>query len=203
MLTKWSEKYEVLGKNQFGFQKGKSTADCIHVFILHSIISKVINSREKLYCVFIDLEKAFDRIDRISLWHKLIVENVSSKMVRALKAMYTVVKAYIRHYRSYSEFIDSHFGVKQGDPSSPMIFIIFLNDLEESIRDGLDGIFTIEDIKIFLLLYADDQVVFSKSPESLQAMLFDIETYCRTWGLKINISKTKMMIFLEGSTYKL
>ena len=112
--------------------------------------------------------------------------------------MYTVVKACIRHNRSYSEFIDSHFGVKQGDPSSPKIFMMFLNDLEESIRDGLDGIFTIEDIKIFLLLYADDQVVFSKSPESLQAMLFDIEINCRTWGLKINISKRKTMIFERG-----
>ena len=58
--------------------------------------------------------------------------------------------------------------------------------------------FTIEDVKIFLLLYADDQVVFSKSPESLQAMLFDIENYCRTWGLKINISKTKTMLFERG-----
>ena len=76
--------------------------------------------------------------------------------------------------------------------------MMFLSDLEESIRDGLDGIFTMEDIKIFLLLYVDDQVVFSKSPESLQAMLFDIENYCRTWGLKINISKTKTMIFERG-----
>lgn len=89
-LTKWSERHEVLSNNQFGFQKGKSTADCI--FIFHSIITKVLSSKEKLYCLFIDLEKAFDRIDRFVLWQKLIFQNVSSKMVRSNNAMYTYVK---------------------------------------------------------------------------------------------------------------
>ena len=71
-LSKWSEKYDKLSKNKFGFQKGKSTVDCI--FLLNSIVSKVIHSGEKLYCCFIDYEKAFDRIDRSLLWHKLIFE---------------------------------------------------------------------------------------------------------------------------------
>ena len=46
-----------------------------------------------------------------------------------------------------------------------------------------------------MLLYADDAVVFSKCPEGLQSILNDLELYCRTWGLSINISKTKAMIF--------
>lgn len=61
-LTKWSENSEKISKNQFGFQKGKSTVDCIFAF--HSIISKVLSSGDKLYCVFLDYEKAFDRINR-------------------------------------------------------------------------------------------------------------------------------------------
>ena len=55
-----------------------------------------------------------------------------------------------------------------------------------------------EDIRLFLLLYADDQVIFAKSPEALQAMLLDIEHYCNVWGLKINTAKTKTMIFEKG-----
>ena len=66
-LTKWSTNQEKISKQQFGFQKGKSVVDC--VFLLHSIISKVLNDGEKLYCVFIDYEKCFDRIDRTYLWH--------------------------------------------------------------------------------------------------------------------------------------
>ena len=185
-----------LCKNQFGFQKGKSTTDCIYV--LHSIILKVLQSKEKLYCVFIDFEKAFDKIDRLKLLNKLITENVSSKMVLALKAMYKTVKACIKHNGSYSAYVDSKIGVKQGDPSSPMIFMMFINDLNENINNNLNGIFTVNEIKIFLLLYADDQVIFGKSPEAVQSMLADIENYCNIWGLKINTSKTKCMIFEKG-----
>ena len=93
-LTKWSENYDKISKNQFGFQRGKSTVDCIFAF--HSIISKVLSSIDKLYCVFLDYEKAFDRINRSLLWHKLNFEHVSSKLVRAIKSMYNVVKSCIR-----------------------------------------------------------------------------------------------------------
>ena len=53
-------------------------------------------------------------------------------------------------------------------------------------------------MQLYMLLYADDAVVFAKSPEALQSILNDIETYCRIWGLKINIMKTKAMIFEKG-----
>ena len=76
--------------------------------------------------------------------------------------------------------------------------MMFINDLNENINNDLEGIFTSNGIKLFLLLYADDQVVFGKSPESVQTMLIDIEHYCNTWGLKINTSKTKAMIFEKG-----
>ena len=118
-------------------------------------------------------------------------------MVRALQAMYSNVKACIRHNNSYSAFIDSKFGVKQGDPSSPLIFMMFINDINQHINSDLNGIFSINDINVFLLLYADDQVVFAKSPETLQRILYDIENYYNTWGLKINTSKTKV-IFEKG-----
>ena len=77
-MSKWSEENDKLSKNQFGFQKGKSTIDCI--FLLNAIVSKVINSGEKLYCCFIDYEKAFDRIARPLLWHKRIFEKANLLM---------------------------------------------------------------------------------------------------------------------------
>ena len=48
------------------------------------------------------------------------------------------------------------------------------------------------------MLYADDAVVYAKSPEVLQSILYDIESYCTLWGLKINTAKTKAMIFEKG-----
>ena len=61
-------KTDILCKNQFEFQKGKSVIDCI--IILQSIVSKVLNTGEKLY--FIDYEKCFDKVDRSFLWQKLL-----------------------------------------------------------------------------------------------------------------------------------
>ena len=89
-LNKWAEEEEKILDNQFGFQKVKSTVDCIFTF--YSIIAKTLGSKEKLYCVFIDYKKAFDKVDRSFLWQKLILEKVSSKLVKTLNAMYSVVK---------------------------------------------------------------------------------------------------------------
>ena len=58
-LTHWSIKHDKLIQNQFDFQKGKSTIDC--VFMLYSIILKSFSLNKKLYCAFIDFEKCFDK----------------------------------------------------------------------------------------------------------------------------------------------
>jgi hypothetical protein len=197
-LTKWTQENDILSSNQFGFQKGKSIIDCI--FILHSIVNKVLNNKQKLYAVFIDFELCFDKIERNFLWQKLLSENVSLKMTKALKSMYITVKQCVRYKSTYSEFFESHLGLKQGDPSSPLLFMMFVNDINDSVNADLDGIFTYNELKFFLILYADDQVIFAKNPQSLQHMLSDIESYCRLWGLKINTNKTKVMIFEKGPT---
>ena len=171
----------------------KHTTDCI--FMLNSIISKVLNSGQKLYAVFIDYEKCFDKIDHIFLWQKLISENVSSKMTQAIKAMYSVVRAVVKHNHKTSESIDIQLDVKQGDPSSSLLVMLFVNDILNNINSDLDGIFTINELKLFLIMFADAQVLVSTSSTSLQSMLNDIEMYCNTWKLKININKTKVLIF--------
>ena len=54
--------------------------------------------------------------------------------------------------------------------------------------------------KLFLILFADDQVLFATSPDTFQSLLSDLETYCQLWGLKINTDKTKAMVFQKGRT---
>ena len=89
-LIKWSIKHEKIIDNQYGFQKNKSTVDCI--FILHAIISKTLSEKKKLFVAFLDWEKMYDKISRTVLWKKLLDSNVSNKFVTAIRSMYNVVK---------------------------------------------------------------------------------------------------------------
>ena len=63
--------------------------------------------------------------------------------------------------------------------------MLFINDIVQKVNVGLDQIFTVDDMKLFLMLYADDAVVFAKSPIVLQSILSDIESYWTLWGFKI------------------
>ena len=68
----------------------------------------------------------------------------------------------------------------------------------ENINADLQNIFSINELKLVLILFADDQVLFATSPNTLQLLLSDLETYCHIWSLKINTNKTKAMIFEKG-----
>ena len=52
----------------------------------------MINSSKQLYCAFIDFSKAFDYVDRKSLWFKVIKHDVSGKMLVIVRSMYMSVK---------------------------------------------------------------------------------------------------------------
>ena len=79
-----------------------------------------------------------------------------------------------------------------------MLFSLYLNDIEEQfINLGLDGI-DVDMFKIFVLLYADDIVIFANTQKQLQNSLDLLLEYCNKWKLTINVSKTKVMVFRKG-----
>ena len=94
-LLNWASEQNKISEFQFGFQKNKSTVDCI--FLFHSIISKILDKKEKLYCCFIDYQKAFDSVNRSFLWQKLLRNGCSKIMLKALYAMYQSVKSCVRY----------------------------------------------------------------------------------------------------------
>ena len=57
--------------------------------------------------------------------------------------------------------------------------------------------------KMFVLLYADDTVIFAESPETLQTALNNLRDYCNLWDLKVNASKTKVVVFFQRENKKL
>ena len=88
-------------------------------------------------------------------------------------------------------------GVRQGESLSPFLFSMYLNDIEEYlITNEFSGV-DMGVLKLFLLLYADDIVLFSESEAGLQKGLVLLEEYCNRWQLSVNSVKTKVVIFLK------
>ena len=93
---------------------------------------------------------------------------------------------------------------------SPFLFALYLNDLEQFLTDkNVIGLQCISDeieneldilLKLFVLLYADDTVLFSESAEDMQLQLNSFFEYCEAWKLHVNIGKTKVLIFSGGRT---
>lgn len=55
---------------------------------------------------------------------------------------------------------------------------------------------------MFLLLYADDTAILAESPSELQLQLDCFSRYCSNWKLKVNVNKTKVVIFTKGRIAK-
>jgi hypothetical protein len=96
-----------------------------------------------------------------------------------------------------SDVFESNIGLLQGEISSPILFSLFLNDIEMYLQSNSSGI-TLDQISIYLLLFADDAVIISDTKEGLQESLNNLEQYCLKWNLSVNIDKTKIIVFRKG-----
>ena len=119
-------------------------------------------------------------------------------MFDIIKSMYNSVKSRVKYCSEISNDFECCLGVRQGECLSPFLFSMYLNDLENIfLTKGLDGI-DVNTFKMFLILYADDIVIFANNKEELQSSLNLLHEYCSRWKLIVNVDKTKKMCFRKG-----
>lgn len=188
-----------------GFRSKHSTID--HIYLLKCIIDIFLATGRKLYAVFVDYAKAFDTVWRAGLWHKLIKWGVNGKVLRVIQNLYSGIKSQVLINGCVSEYFSCNTGVRQGENLSPLLFSLYVNDLEEFLHDqGCSPINVCNNddidvqelnnrLKLLVVMYADDTATVSETSEGLQAALNALDEYCDTWKLKINKSKTKVVIF--------
>ena len=183
-------------------EKKFSTTD--HIFALHSLINILQSGRTKLFCSFIDLNRAFDSVWRDRLLYKIKQFDITGKCFRLIKSMYGGIKSCVSVNGVSSNYFPSNIGLRQGENLFPFLFTIFLNDHETFLSQSqkhkgieLEGeLFAF--LKLFVLLYADDTVIFAVSSADLQSALDTYASNCKIWKLEINNSKTKETIFSKG-----
>ncbi len=73
-------------EQQYGFMPGKSTTDAM--FALRVLLEKYREDQKELHCVFVDLEKAYDRVPREELWYCMRKSSVAEKYVRVVQDMF-------------------------------------------------------------------------------------------------------------------
>ena len=122
----------------------------------------------------------------------------SLNFVKSIKAIYSSVKACVKLVGKTSDCFDSLVGVKQGEPLSPLLFILFLNDLSNKLgidtNTGNINQDIIDVFQKFILLFADGTILMSDSLQELQILLNKLSEYCKKWNIKVNIGKTKVMV---------
>ena len=198
-IQKWEQINNKITAAQAGFRRGFSTID--NLFVIRTVVDKELaRKRGKVYGCFVDLEKAFDKVSRNALYYKLQQSGMSTSMIQRIRAIYKQVNFCIKaNSKEVTSLINSRLGLRQGCQLSPILFSLFMNDVEMKIHDAQTHPPQIGEASIPLLMYADDLVILSRTVVGMQRALNALSEYCDQWKLRVNTGKTKMMVFKNGS----
>lgn len=115
-------------------------------------------------------------------------------MVRLLRNIYNTAAFSVKSNNEVTRKLWSSEGVLQREILSPLLFVLFIVDLEDFRREnGCEGINIDGIIDLLLLLYADDLAILSSSEKDLNKKLDLLFQYCQANKLAINVSKTKII----------
>ncbi|KAL9960175.1 hypothetical protein ACROYT_G033591 [Oculina patagonica] len=152
---------------------------------------RIPESKVTLYANFIDLEKAFDSIQRDSLWKILKHYGIPSKLVNVIKMLYDDCKSQVICNTVLTDTFNVTTGVTQGCILSPFLFVLGIDWIMKQVTSNRRGEIRwtltsiLEDLE-----YADDIVLLSHRYQDMQAKTNTLATTAGSLGLKISTKKT-------------
>ena len=167
--------------NQFGFRPGMSTTE--PVFALRQLQEKCREKNKDLHMVFVDLEKAFDRIPRDLIWWCLRKKGVPEEYVQIVQDMYRSCKTQVVTQKGETEYFPIEVGLHQGSALSPLLFIIIMDVLTENIEKDPP----------WAMMFADDLVLCAMTREEVEEDLETWRVVFERHGLKISRTKTEYL----------
>ena len=179
-LNKWWKSDD----EQIGSKTGIACTD--HTLSLHILMNIAKTSKGKLYILFVDFSKAYDRVSRSKLMRMLKQSGCGRLMLRAILLMYKVTKLIYQ-----DTIIRTNTGVKQGSPSSGFLFTFFINPLVKMLKK-VDNDGFLEDLHCLLMM--DDSVILATTKERFVEKINILIHFCEDQGMVINELKTKFMV---------
>ena len=140
-----------IDNTQYGFRPGKYTTE--HIFILRIIQEKYREMNKKLHMVFIDLEKAYDRVHRKLIWRCLRKKDVPEGYVTIIQYMYNDCETLVSTRTGDTYYSHVGVGLHQGSALSPLLVILIMDVLQADIGKEPP----------WVMLFADDLVICEHS----------------------------------------
>ena len=185
-LQAYLNEKKILYQFQSGFRTNFSTDSCLSY--LHDKILKGFDCGKYTGMILIDLQKAFDTIDHEILLNKLVYLGLSNEVVNWFKSYLTKRLNYVQIANKLSTSSIVTCGVPQGSILGPLLFLIYVNDMSQSVDCEL-------------LLYADDScLIFSdKDTKNIETALnVNFSSLCDWFvdnKLSIHLGKTESILF--------
>ena len=189
-ITSWAENKNKINKEQSGFRAKRSALD--NIFELTQIAMDSKNNNKYSAAIFMDIEKAFDKIWHDGLIYTLIDMEMPAIYVRYIKSFISNRYFYfhINGIRSPNIFLKN--GIPQGSSLSAILFIMYVAGIPKPNNP-----------ETFLTQYADDIKIFAKSTkyddmqQKLQVMLNEIIDFCGKQRISISFTKTYELVFIK------
>ena len=195
---------------QGGSQRNKGCVD-MHI-ILQELIEQ--NKKEEMILCSYDLSKAYDRVNRDLLWNKLRTLNVDEHLIQAIMSTYSCTRICLNIGKFKSKKTAFKHGIKQGSVLSPILYIIYVNDLIKDLMKTNTGL-TLKTgkntRKIPCLMFVDDLLLMAKSTEEIKILTNALTSFLNKNYAVINKKKTEIMAnyispelkkWLEENNYK-
>ena len=188
-------KNNLITNNQSGFRPGDSTTNQL-LFLVHSI-HKAFDHKDsrQVRAVFLDISKAFDKVWHSGLIFKLKQNGIDGKLLSLMASYLMDRKQRVVINGFSSEWGSIEAGVPQGSVLGPLLFLVYINDLEEGIKSQVK--FFADDTSLFSII-TDPKV----SASELNHDLALIESWARQWKMSFNPDPTKQAVELIFSKKK-
>lgn len=183
---------EQLSEDQFGFRKGVGTREAI--LALRQLIEKQMKKGKRTCIAFVDLEKAFDRVNWKILFDILRQTGISYRDRRLIHNIYTREIGVVRD-GSNEESAHIQRGVRQGCSLSPYLFNLYVQKAIDRVREEVNLGLPIHGERIDMIRFADDIALMTESEEDLQRILNKMDSIMdEEFSMKINTKKTKILV---------